>query len=243
MLKIFKINKIKNFFCRHLKISDFIDQCTFWAHRSLTFGALLSLVTWSIAISLFYLLGKSKARAMATGTAMIIRMITAAIQMMIGQGVEEPAPPTPAPPYNGLLLATYACWGSRKFLYLHDKQSEHTASSQSHSCQHSKFQLVMKSTETNCPLVFEAILYDSTLNTRRMLKLFSLLIARLHSGGCHDETVGSSLVPVYYPLLQRTNWYPDKQGINTTLIDIHDTFREFRTYLLYTLHIQKYFLG
>ena len=28
-----------------------------------------------------------------------------------------------------------------------------------------------------------------------MLKLFSLPIAHLHSGGRHDETVGSSLVP------------------------------------------------
>ena len=43
----------------------------------------------------------------------------------------------------------------------------------------------MKRTETNCPLVFEAILHDSTQNTRRMLKLFSLPIARLHSGGHH----------------------------------------------------------
>ena len=83
----------------------------------------------------------------------------------------------------------------------------------------------MKPTETNCPLVFEAILHDSTLNTRRMLKLFSLPIARLHSGGRHDETVGSSLVPVYYPLIHRTNRYPDKQGVDTTLIDIHNTFR------------------
>ena len=65
-----------------------------------------------------------------------------------------------------------------------------------------------KSTETNCPLVFEANLHDSTLNTfiRRMLKLFSLPIARLHSGGRHDEIVGSSLVLVYYALLHRTNW-------------------------------------
>ena len=83
----------------------------------------------------------------------------------------------------------------------------------------------MKPTETNCPLVFEALLHDSTLNTRRMLKRFSLPTARLHSGGCHDETEGSTLVPVYYPLLHRTNWYPDKQGIDTTLIDIHNTFR------------------
>ena len=60
----------------------------------------------------------------------------------------------------------------------------------------SKFQLVVKPTETNCPLVFEAILiHDSTLNTRRMLKL---PIARLHSGGRHDETVGSSLVITHY---------------------------------------------
>ena len=44
------------------------------------------------------------------------------------------------------------------------------------------FQLVMKPTETNCPLVFEAFWHNSTLNTRRMLKLFSLPIARLHSG-------------------------------------------------------------
>ena len=51
-----------------------------------------------------------------------------------------------------------------------------------------------------------------------MLKLFLLPIARLHSDGRHDETVGSSLVPVYYP-------YPDKQGIDTTLIDIHNTFQ------------------
>ena len=36
---------------------------------------------------------------------------------------------------------------------------------------------------------------------------------------------GSLLVPVFYPLLHRTNWYPDKQGINTMLIDIHNTFR------------------
>ena len=79
----------------------------------------------------------------------------------------------------------------------------------------SKIQLVMKPTKTNCTLVFEAIL----------LKDFSLLIARLHSGGCHDETIGSSLVPVYYPLLHRTNWYADKQGINTMLIGIHNTFR------------------
>ena len=43
----------------------------------------------------------------------------------------------------------------------------------------SKIQVVMKPTETNCPLVFEVILRDSTLNTRRMLKLFSLPIARL----------------------------------------------------------------
>ena len=84
----------------------------------------------------------------------------------------------------------------------------------------SKFQLVMKPTKTKCPLVSEAILHDSTRNTRRMLKLFSLPIAHLHSGGHHDETVGSSLVPVYYPLLHRTNRYPDKQGIDTTLIDI-----------------------
>ena len=57
----------------------------------------------------------------------------------------------------------------------------------------SKFQSVMKPTATNCPLVFEAFFQDSTLNTRRMLKLFSLPIAR---GGRHDETVGSLLVPV-----------------------------------------------
>ena len=38
-----------------------------------------------------------------------------------------------------------------------------------------------------------------------MLKLFSILIARLHSGRRHDETIGSSLVPIYYPLLHRTN--------------------------------------
>ena len=46
----------------------------------------------------------------------------------------------------------------------------------------------------------------------------------VYSGERHDETVGSSLVPVYYPLLHRTNRYPDKQGIDTTLIDIHNTF-------------------
>ena len=92
----------------------------------------------------------------------------------------------------------------------------------------------MKPTETNCPLVFEAILHDLTLNTRRMLKLFSLLIARLHSGGCLDETVGSSLVPVYCTLLHCTNWYPDKQGIDTTLIDIHNI-----TYYS-TLHVRKH---
>ena len=43
-------------------------------------------------------------------------------------------------------------------------------------------------------------------------ELLSFPIARLHSGGRHDETVGSSLVPVYYPSLHRINWYPDKQG-------------------------------
>ena len=88
----------------------------------------------------------------------------------------------------------------------------------------SNFQLVMKPTETNCPLVFEAILHDSTLNTRRMLKLFSLPIARLHSGGRHDDTVGSSLVPLYYHYYIVQIGTPDKQGIGTTQIDIHNTY-------------------
>ena len=96
------------------------------------------------------------------------------------------------------------------------------AAAWAYSCQHLK--IPMKPTESNCPLVFEAILHDSTLNTRWMLKLFSLPIARLHSGRRHDKTVGSLLVPVYYPLLHCTDRHPYKQGIDTTLTDIH-TFR------------------
>ena len=100
----------------------------------------------------------------------------------------------------------------------------------------SKFWLVMKPTETNCPLVFEAVLHDSTLNTRWMLNIFSLPIARLHSGGRHDETVCSSLVPVYYPLLHHTNWYPDKQGIDTIAnwTSIDTVSRTFRTCIYYS---------
>ena len=54
----------------------------------------------------------------------------------------------------------------------------------------------------------------------RMLKLFSLPIARLHSGGRH-ESIGSSLVHVYYP---------DNQGIDTMLIDIQNFIIAQHTY-------------
>ena len=50
---------------------------------------------------------------------------------------------------------------------------------------------------------------------------FSHFRLHVYSDGRHAETVASSLVPVYYPLLHRTNWYPDKQGIAAMLIDIN----------------------
>ena len=99
-----------------------------------------------------------------------------------------------------------------------------------HSCQH--FKIPISNETDQDKLVFEAILHDSRLNTRQMLKLFSLPIARLHSGGHHDETVGALLVPVYYPLLHRTYWNSDKQGIDTTLIDIIILFGTFQKLLV-----------
>ena len=56
----------------------------------------------------------------------------------------------------------------------------------------SKFQLLIKLTETNCRLVFE-----DTIQHQIKGQILKLPIARLHSGGRHDETVGSSLVLVY----------------------------------------------
>ena len=59
----------------------------------------------------------------------------------------------------------------------------------SHSCQPFKIPFSNETDWDKLSFGFWSHLYDPTLNTRRMLKLFSLPIARWHSGGRHDESV------------------------------------------------------